>query len=132
MAHHNTAVLPLVPPATMHAGVWSAVMSRKLKPCDLAGDLEIVPGQQITMLWAHGSVAQNSFSGVTYHGPGFENKGSIGVTLLAEEVLTQGSALEAADAAVATASAAPEPLPVTDAHVVTASAAPEPLPVSDA
>ncbi|WIA43948.1 hypothetical protein OEZ86_010341 [Tetradesmus obliquus] len=103
-------------------GVWSAVMSRKLKPCDLAGDLEIVPGQQLVMLWAHGSVARNSFSGVTYHGPGFKNKGSVGVTLLAEEVLSQRSALQAADQAAdqhapVASSEAPEPLPVTDAHV---------------
>lgn len=97
-------------------------MSRKLKPCVLAGDLDIVPGQQLVMLWAHGSVARNSFSGVTYHGPGFKNKGSVGVTLLAEEVLSQRSALQAADQAAdqhapVASSEAPEPLPVTDAHV---------------
>ncbi|WIA40391.1 hypothetical protein OEZ86_013751 [Tetradesmus obliquus] len=55
-------------------GIWSAVLSRKLKPCDLAGDYEIVAGQQCVMLWAHGMVATKNFAGVTYHG--LNNRGS--------------------------------------------------------
>ncbi|WIA20108.1 hypothetical protein OEZ85_005960 [Tetradesmus obliquus] len=40
-------------------GIWSAVLSRKLKPCDLAGDYEIVPGQQFSAEQRHPQGAQD-------------------------------------------------------------------------
>uniref|UniRef100_A0A383W8T0 DOMON domain-containing protein n=1 Tax=Tetradesmus obliquus TaxID=3088 RepID=A0A383W8T0_TETOB len=82
-------------------GIWSAVLSRKLKPCDLAGDYEIVPGQQFVMLWAHGMVATRNFAGVTYHG--LNNRGSVDVALLTE----QASPTHAAVAEDSAAAAAP-------------------------
>jgi hypothetical protein len=104
----------------MFAGVWSAVLSRKLKPCDLAGDMEIVPGAKFVMLWAHGVVTSNNFQGVIYHG--LTGRGSSSVTLLPERVtLSAGAnALDQAATVAATAplSDAPQLQPATAAQVL--------------
>jgi hypothetical protein len=98
--------------------VWSAVLSRKLKPCDLAGDFEIVPGEEFVMLWAHGSVVTNNFLGVTYHG--LNNRGSVSIALLAEEASTAAAGLQKFSnaAAAAVAVVAPEqPQQANDAEI---------------
>jgi hypothetical protein len=92
-------------------------MSRKLKPCDLVGDMEIVPGEQFTMLWAHGSVATNNFQGVTYHG--LTSRGSASVTLLAEQVQSAAADDEqTANAPAAAASAATQQQQASDAEMI--------------
>jgi hypothetical protein len=93
-------------------------LSSKLKPCDLTGDMEIVPGANFVMLWAHGIVTSNNFQGVTYHG--LTGRGSSSVTLLEVRVSAGPKTLGQAATATALISDAPLQQPASDAQILSA------------